>query len=318
MNYVVVDFEWNQSMIKGASESRMPFEIIEIGAVKLDASLQICDSYSQFIKPGVYKKLHYKTKELTGISEEMLKTGISFAEAALDFLLWCGDNFMFVTWGNTDMTEFQRNLSYYRVLDLLPGPFHYINAQKIFRLFYSDIQTNSALDVAAAYFDISNLGDFHRALADARYTVAVFAAMDRQKCLDNFTMDYYQYPQNKKEEIHLTYENYYKYISRGYATKEAAFENREVRSTRCYVCGCPAPKKIRWFVSKTKNYYCLALCLEHGWIRGKIKFKRMDDGRYIAVKTLRIVDEVTAQNIRQIKKDVLEKRREKRHKGNEE
>ena len=39
----------------------------------------------------------------------------------------------------------------------------------------------------------------------------------------------------------------------------------------------------------------------------------MDDGRYIAVKTLRIVDEVTAQNIRQIKKDVLEKRREKRN-----
>ena len=81
------------------------------------------------------------------------------------------------------------------------------------------------------------------------------------------------------------------------------------------MCGA---KKIRWFVSKTKNYYCLALCPEHGWIRGKIKFKRMDDGRYIAVKTLRIVDEVTAQNIRQIKKDVLEKRREKRHKGNEE
>ena len=37
MNYVVVDFEWNQRMFaRNPADNRIPFEIIEIGAVKLD------------------------------------------------------------------------------------------------------------------------------------------------------------------------------------------------------------------------------------------------------------------------------------------
>ena len=36
MNYVVVDFEWNQACYgKGSENRKIPFEIIEIGAVKL-------------------------------------------------------------------------------------------------------------------------------------------------------------------------------------------------------------------------------------------------------------------------------------------
>lgn len=313
MNYVVVDFEWNQSSVKRASNKKMPFEIIEIGAVKLDETLGICDSYSCLVKPTVYKKLHYMTRELTGINEKILVAGTPFDQAALDFLLWCGDDFMFVTWGNTDMMEFQRNLSFFRLLDLLPGPFRYINAQKIFRLFYSEEKANAALDTAAAHFEVEDLGDFHRALTDAKYTAAVFKAMDHKKCMDNFTVDYYQYPLRKKDEIHLTYEGYYKYISRGYDTKDEALAAREVRSTHCYVCGRPAPKRIRWFVSRNKSYYCLAQCPEHGWVRGKIRFKRMDDGRYVAVKTLRLIDEDMAEKIYQTKNEILEKRRERRH-----
>ena len=57
MNYVVVDFEWNQSPYgKSSANKRLPFEIIEIGAVKLDAEGQEIGSYSQIVKPKVYKK----------------------------------------------------------------------------------------------------------------------------------------------------------------------------------------------------------------------------------------------------------------------
>ena len=36
MNYIVVDFEWNQTSYgKGSENRKIPFEIIEIGAVKL-------------------------------------------------------------------------------------------------------------------------------------------------------------------------------------------------------------------------------------------------------------------------------------------
>ena len=42
MNIIVFDLEWNQSPIGQAGEHpRMPFEIIEIGAVKLDEHYHI-------------------------------------------------------------------------------------------------------------------------------------------------------------------------------------------------------------------------------------------------------------------------------------
>ena len=40
MNYIVVDFEWNQSSYGRRTNPRIPFEIIEIGAVMLDDNLQ--------------------------------------------------------------------------------------------------------------------------------------------------------------------------------------------------------------------------------------------------------------------------------------
>ncbi len=46
---------------------RLPFEIIEIGAVKLDENRNILDSFQQFIKPAVYRKLHFRTREILDI-----------------------------------------------------------------------------------------------------------------------------------------------------------------------------------------------------------------------------------------------------------
>ena len=41
MDYIVVDFEWNQSAYgKGSTNKKLPFEIIEIGAVKLNEKRQ--------------------------------------------------------------------------------------------------------------------------------------------------------------------------------------------------------------------------------------------------------------------------------------
>ena len=50
MNYIVMDLEWNQSYSGHIGEHpRMPFEIIEIGAVKVDKNYRIIDEF-QFDK----------------------------------------------------------------------------------------------------------------------------------------------------------------------------------------------------------------------------------------------------------------------------
>ena len=71
MNYIVMDLEWNQSFNGHMGEHpRMPFEIIEIGAVKVDKSLNIVDEYSSLIKPKIYKKLHSKIRTiLNGVAK---------------------------------------------------------------------------------------------------------------------------------------------------------------------------------------------------------------------------------------------------------
>lgn len=316
MNYIMLDFEWNQSPYgRESSVKRLPFEIIEIGAVKLDEQAAVIDEYDVVIRPEVYKKLHRMTMEMTGFTEDELKQGFEFDRAALDFLLWCGEDYIFCTWGNLDLLEFQRNLRYYKILDLLEGPVKYINLQKIFKKFYSDAHAVCALETAVEYFGIKKDRPFHRAIQDAKYTAEIFAHMDRKKMLDNFTLDYYQYPMQKKEEIELYYEDYYKYISRGFKTKEAVMRDKRVCAARCFMCGKEAELKVGWFVSKTRSYYCLVWCPEHGYTRGKIKPKRMDDGKIVAVKTLRPVNEAEAEKILELKKEIVEKRRERRHHG---
>ena len=103
MEYIVVDFEWNQSSYgKGTGKKNLPFEIIEIGAVKLDQELNQVGSFHQLVRPQIYQKLHYKMSEVTHMELSVLKKeGCLFPEAAQAFLNWCGEggDYIFCTWG---------------------------------------------------------------------------------------------------------------------------------------------------------------------------------------------------------------------------
>ena len=59
MNYIVFDLEWNQCPYgKERENDKLPFEIIEIGAVKLNKQFEIMDNFQCLVQPMVYKKLH--------------------------------------------------------------------------------------------------------------------------------------------------------------------------------------------------------------------------------------------------------------------
>ena len=169
MNYVVVDFEWNQACYgKGSENRKIPFEIIEIGAVKLDENLKEIDRFSRTIRPKVYKKLHYITRDLTGITQEELCASDPFSYVLVDFMLWCGKDYIFCTWGNMDLVELQRNMKYYGLLDLLKGPVKYYNVQKFFRLLCAHDASAVSLESAVDYFQLPKEAGFHRAVNDAQ------------------------------------------------------------------------------------------------------------------------------------------------------
>ena len=122
MNYIVFDLEWNQSPGgKKYSNSRLPFEIIEIGAVKMNEKREPVDVFQRLIKPQVYNWIHDSIHEVIHVDYKDLADGLPFPEAVREFLDWCGDDFAFFTWGNQDVMELQRNMKYYDLLFLLPG-----------------------------------------------------------------------------------------------------------------------------------------------------------------------------------------------------
>ena len=88
-------------------------------------------------------------------------------------------------------------------------------------------------------------------------------------------------------------------------------EDKGVTEMMCYRCGRMLRKKVRWFTPNQKTYFALACCPEHGYLKGKIRMKKVEEESVFVVKTLKLTDEEGAQNIIQRKEDVRKKRAER-------
>lgn len=312
MNYIVFDLEWNQSPDgKDTENPLLPFEIIEIGAQKLNEHFEPCGSFHALIKPVIYPKLHCCTQEVIGLTEDDLKNGESFDKACRDFLAFCGADPAFAIWGSMDLTELQRNMRFFKVDISLKKPLFYYDVQKLYSLAFEDGKSRRSLEHAAEALGIPLTSAFHRADNDAAYTTLILKQINRDIIKTNYSVDYYQTPACKKEELHLHFPDYYKYISREFVSKEAAMADKTVTAIRCNICSKGLRKKIRWFSGSNRIYYCLAECPEHGYVKGKIRMKKTDDGHLFAVKTVKMTDEAGAGKIRYALEEMRRKRRER-------
>ena len=76
MDYIIFDLEWNQgSRSSSAREERLPFEIVEIGAVKLNKNREMISEFSELIKPQIYHEMHYITSRLLHLHMKELEKG---------------------------------------------------------------------------------------------------------------------------------------------------------------------------------------------------------------------------------------------------
>ena len=91
MNYIVFDLEWNQSPGgKRWSNSRLPFEIIEIGAVKLNEKKEIVDSFQRLVKPQVYNWIHDSIHEVIHMNYKDLQNGTPSPHRSRNSVTACG------------------------------------------------------------------------------------------------------------------------------------------------------------------------------------------------------------------------------------
>lgn len=312
-NYVVFDLEWNQSPDgKDCSNERIPFEVIEIGAVKLDGQFQILSEFHKLVRPEIYKEMHFKISEVTHMTMEELKgRGEAFPDVMQEFAEWCGKDYIFCTWGSMDLAELQKNIDYYEIPNPFAWPLFYFDVQKLYSLLYGDGKMKSSLDMAVAELNLLEERPFHRALDDAYYTAKVMGAIEFEEIKDYLSLDYYRIPQTREEEIYMEFPSYSKYVSRVFETKEDAIADKAVTDMVCYRCKRMLRKKIRWFSSNQKFYFGLAYCPEHGFLKGKIRMKKTGDGKVFVVKTLKLVGEDGADMIYQKREEIRKRRNEK-------
>lgn len=314
MQYIVLDLEWNQSPFGKEDELKnMPFEIIEIGAVKLDENLNEVDTFHELIKPKVYKDLHYKTKQIVNLTMEELEKGKPFTEVMKAFLAWCGEEYIFCTWGVMDLSELQRNMEFYGMGEVYTTPLKYYDIQKFFSLLHEDGKVRRTLHHVIEYLQLKEELRFHSALNDAIYTAQVIKHIDFEHIKKNYSIDCYHIPATRKDEIHAVFDTYEKYISRGFKTRDDMMKDKEVLALTCYQCNKNCHKKIRWYsTNNAKTYYALGICKEHGYLKGKIRAKQAENGLYYAIKTTKLVDEDGAQKVRDRQIQLRAKRRERR------
>lgn len=186
MHYIVYDLEFNQkdynskeindNFIKYEMKNilKIPFEIIQIGAVKLNEDFQIISTFNSLIKPTVYKSIHPHVEDLTKITNDKIASCRYFIDVYNDFLNFLGnDDVILCVWGIVDIKELIRNLRFYN----LPSSYisKYIDIQE-YASKYLKVPGKSRIGLrnAIELLNIQITGEFHDAFNDAYYTAEIF------------------------------------------------------------------------------------------------------------------------------------------------
>lgn len=279
MTYIVLDMEWNQpynqrQMVK--EPVSLSGEIIQIGAVKLDETCGILDTFKIMVAPKYYKKVHRRVAKLTGITQEQLRHGLPFPEALLHFQNWCGPDCMFLTWGPDDLRVLRINLELYR-LNTAWIPRTY-DAQMIFA--DQVVKENKQVSLSNA---MALLGEqeyaAHDALNDAKATACVCRHLDMDRGIAEYErIQRALHPALKSEPV------------KRYPTHEAAFRDPEFTQFCCPICGGKIPQ-LQVVCQNADKYVGLGTC-EHGdELFVRFRFTKRSDGMFRATRKIYEADD---------------------------
>lgn len=179
MYYIIFDLEFNQDFSSlqdvNRNRSQYPFEIIQIGAIKLDLKFNTIATFNRYIKPTIYTKISPFITELTGITNEQLQLEKPFSEIYNEYIEFINDpESYFCIWGMSDIKELYKNVEYHQLnLKLLPKLF--INIQPYVSLHLNLPEKHLLrLQKAVELLNLAITYPFHNALYDAYYTAEIF------------------------------------------------------------------------------------------------------------------------------------------------
>lgn len=295
MQYIVLDLEWNQPLGRMALPSkktgdRLMFELIQIGAVKLDGERRLIGSFNRHIRPTYYPRLHPRIRRITGISQDDLAVSPRFPDAYRQFLSWCGEDFVLLTWGGDDISILAQNLIFFDFDTSLPPLYdmqpHYSRL--------CGIPDRHSLRKAMAHFGISPTADhpFHSAVDDAYYTALVFQRFPNA----DGVLDFPQSPRaigRAKDQPRLSTDE--KKVS----TVKNALGSRGAMFPACPVCGKRTTVTEGYVPTSAPNtYMALSDCKTHGLIKCEISFSPEKAGGFTMTRSISLSEEQNPAYVR--------------------
>ena len=291
MYYITLDLEWTQAYAQKALfvqrqlGCRLRGEVIQIGAVKLNEKMEPCGSYQVIIKPKFFKKLHRHVSELTGITQEQMDLGTTLPQAAESFRKWCGNDFVFLTWGPDDIPLFKENLNAHG----LDGK--WLNCeydlQVIFNRQTDGLSKQRSLEYAMEYFEIPQRLPAHDALNDAYFTALVAAKLDVKKGVAT-------YESERGEHLEVGVIGDADAGDDGYVTIGELLEDEVVTAPTCPVCREKLVRDGKPLHSKGQKYTMLFDCKNCGKLILTLKLHKNFNDTWRAKRTL---DNATEERI---------------------
>ena len=107
MRYIILDLEWDSAY--SVKHKRFINQILQIGAVKLDESFDITDTFEVTVKSAISKKVTGRFAELTGITTEKMLAGVPIDTAVDRFNEWTDENAVTMTWSDSDLYSIKEN-----------------------------------------------------------------------------------------------------------------------------------------------------------------------------------------------------------------
>ena len=176
MKYIVLDLEFNQAYDFGDGkdnfpDEKCPFEIIQIGAVKLNEKFEYESSLNLLIKPEIYKRIHPYVGKITGLNNSLLENQQTFKEAYEKLIEFADKKrIIYCVWGSNDIKELYKNITYYNLAEDIIT-FNFIDVQKIASSYINKAPGMCiGLKNAVMALNLEVSKPFHNALYDADYT----------------------------------------------------------------------------------------------------------------------------------------------------
>lgn len=271
-----MDLEWNQpiSLSSGAYKrvgDVLQFELIQIGAYKLDEKRRLVASFSRTIRPVHYRKLHPRIKRITGIRQEDLIMAPDFTSAMKSFLNWCGEDVMLFTWGNDDTSILSQNINFYKFEDNMPDVY---DLQQLFGTLNGNNKNRFGLRKAMDMYNIkpSSEHPFHCAVDDAYYTALIFQRMPED-------LDYGQFISRPKMLGKKTNKTSASDRRAQVRTISGALRSKEALNPLCPECGRKT-KVSEGYVPQggETDFVALSDCAKHGLIYTYMQFTKHTAG----------------------------------------